>query len=375
MALFTEAQRDDGDSIASFGFEVTGGACRSEYFVESIDAVNMQATITDILGYTETAVGSGPTLNRIPPRRHPQFPYLYASKINSIMGTGRNYPGSTAQNAVNPPSIGTGNPLNASPMTDQYRQYALYKIGVEFTGPRTYPIIQNGVITAQSGSWTRPDKTTQSYYWAPEFLRYTDFDFAPQDNTIQGQQGGMTLFNGAGDPPFTSPPWQWLPDSILKITWYQVPYRFILSSKSYIAASPWRGRVNQNYLWLWPPGELLYLSYNVKKYAPPTGYAQSLQNPTTGLFTYVNWSQLCDIELIFLLTKRIPGYAVGVINNANYVAKGHNLLPDLVNGGFYYATRNDSVGASSLQNAPPWKSAPLEVLFSDPDCGGGPDLV
>lgn len=378
MASFNESILDDGNSMANFSFDITGGSAKSEYQVVSSDAVNLQSTITSILGYTETAASSSPQVNRTVPLRHPRFPYLYASRISSLTGVGSAT--SSLQPAVNPPLVEA---LQATPITSEYRQYAMYKIGVEFSGPRTYPMVNNSIIPTQQSSWVKPDGSSQSYSWAPEYLRYCDFDIIPQDNQIQASQGSMTLWKGAG-VTLTSPPWMYLPDYIMKITWYQIPYRYILSSRSYIAASPWKGRINQNYMWLWPPGWLMYLTYNVKKYAPPTGYAQTLQN-SQGLYTYFNWAQLCDVELVFLVTNRFASGSIGFTpSNGNYVlgkqadgtpGAGHNWQPDLTTGKYHYVTRNDANGDKSTNNPPAWLSAPLECLFSDPDCGSGPDLV
>lgn len=385
---YIEDQQDDGNSIAGFSFNVTGGSARSQYYLESYQAVNLQGTINDILGYTDTTVVSGRVaLNRKMPLRHPKFPYMYASGISGITGLGYTVPGSSLASPTPAPME-----ILDAPAISDFRQYLKYRIGVEFTGPRTYAIANNSAISNQSGSWTTPAKITQSYTWAPEFLRYTDFDLAPQDNTIQGQQGDMSLYKNGSYIPFTSPPWMWLPDSILRITWYQVPFRFILSPNSYIAASPWRGRVNQNYMWFWPPGWLLYLGYNVKKYAPPTGFTQTVQTnpnavpPEQPRYSYFNYAQLCDIELSFLVTNRYLRNSIGFApDNANYVTglradgatqgAGHNLLPDLTTNQFFYGTRNDASGNPSTNNPPAWLSAPLEVLFSDPDSGGGPSLV
>jgi hypothetical protein len=392
--MATYLEKTDDNAIANFSFDITGGSCKSYYYVQSSDAQNLQATITDILGTTDPDAASGRlALNRTLPKRHPKFPYLYASRISSLtgVGTGTATSGASNQTPTNP-SLPA---LNGPPISN-YQQYTQYEIGVEFTGPRTYAIADNNIMENQSGSWMRPiGGSPQTYQFAPEFLRYTDFDFVPQDNTIQGQQGGVSLWRPDFVPPqtsnipFTSPPWMWLPDVMLKITWYQVPYRYILSANSYIAASPWRGRVNQNYMWLWPPGWLLYMGYNVKKYAPPTGYAQVIKSngyselrtggtptPATEKYAYFNYAQLCDIELNFLMTNRFDSSGVtGTPTNKNYVVAGHNLLPDLVKSRFLYATRNNDQGQPNVNNPPPWLSAPLEVLFTDPDIPGGPDRV
>lgn len=366
-------ERHEDDAFANFSFDVTGGSCKSAYYAVSASALDLQGTINDILGTTNTAVTGSMGLQRTLPKRHPKFPYLFASRISSLVGKGS---GNAALQAPNDPSLSA---LNGPSISEWYEQYARYELGVEFTGPRTYAIADNSIVPVQTGaSWYKPDGTQQSYSWAPEFLRYTDFDFVPQDNVIQGQQGNLSINRNGQWTLFQSPPWMWMPDWVLKITWYQVPLRFILSSQSFITAAPWRGRLNQNQLWFWPPGWLMYLGYNVKKYAPPTGFTQTIQKtPVTNppVYTYFNYGQLADIELNFLITNRTVSSLGGAPSNGNWVAAGHNLLPDMTTGKFWYATRNDANGAQSFSNPPPWLSAPLECLFSDPDASGGPDRV
>jgi len=161
-----------------------------------------------------------------------------------------------------------------------------------------------------------------------------------------------------------------------------VPYRYVTSSNSYIAGGPnrnWRGRVNQNPWWNWPAGSLLYMGYEVKKYSPPFNdigtYPSYLpiNGSLSNVGSIIGYERLCDIELTFLLTQRYMSGSLGAsITNGNYVAAGHNLLMNLADGKFYYATRPDLTGTNSVQNPPAWFSFPAEVLFTDPDAGTGP---
>jgi hypothetical protein len=179
----------------------------------------------------------------------------------------------------------------------------------------------------------------------------------------------------------------WLPDQILKVKWYQAPYRFITSTNSYIAGSAarnWRGRVNQNPWWNWRAGSLMYMGYSVTKYSPPFNevgsYPSYVPRSTDPLNvgTVIHYERLCDIELTFLLTNRYRSGSLGAgISNGNYVAAGHNLLPNLADNNFYYGTRtplnaDGTSGTPSVQNPPAWYSFPLEALFSDPDASNGP---
>ena len=359
MGVYLETQEDSATS--NLAMDQTGGSARATYIINSQDAFNLQGTITDILGYTNPFAGTTQKMRRTIPLTHPKLSYLYASKIVSIVGEGS---GTAYQQSPTPPAL----PIIGSRPIAPYYQYAQYRVGVEFTGPRPYAILNDGAFNSSASSsifYPADGGAGVAFTYAAEWLRYTEFDLYPQDNTIQGQTGGLALIkNSTTTVPFTSPPWMWLPDQILKITWYQVPLRYIISPNSYIANRDWRGRVNQNDWWLWPKGSLLYLGYGIKKYSPPTGDVQT--SPANEPYRYINYAQLCDVELNFLLTKRVLSGSLGAaITNLNYIAAGHNLLPDMSDMKFYYAT--STTPTISVQNRPPWLSFPVEILMSDPD--------
>lgn len=377
------------NSLSGFQFDQTGGRGKADYLTELNKVIDEQALIQDILGYVSPFVDTTrQAMRRWLPVTHPRYPYLYANNITSITGKGINTAVRVAATQPTNPAIGA-KPIAA------YLQFKQYEVGVDFTS-RPYPLIADASFTnSVTGQWYAKNGTAYTFTYAPEWCRYCDFDLIPCDNTIQGSVGSMSLIDGGRGSgqfvPFTSPPWMWLPDQYLKVRWYQVPYRYIISQNSYIAGTAkaptasgggaryWRGRVNQNPWWFWPAGSLLYMGYSVTKYAPPTpdigtytGYVPTSTDPNaTGSF--INYERLCDIELTFLLTSRFMSGTLGAtITNKNYVQTGHNLLPNLADNLFYYATRTPPGGTESVQNPPAWFSFPLEALFSDPDATGGP---
>jgi hypothetical protein len=382
MPNFVYNEKHDDNAVTNFSFDMTGGSAKAYYYLNTVDSSTVQYAVQDILGYTYPFATNKPgqspanqSMSRLIPTTHPKFPYMYASKIASFVGQGVSRAIRQTGSAPSNPSIGY------RPIAD-YEVYLgenAYEVGVEFTS-RPYPILQDGSFSpALNGQWFTKNGSQNNFTYSPEWVRYVDYDFFPQENTIQGQTGQLNLVisgNTDGFVPFTSPPWMWLPDQILKVRWFQVPWRYITSTNSYIAGGPnrnWRGRINQNAWWNWPAGSLLYLGYNVTKYTPPTNDIQSLPTGDPNFASSINYARLCDIELNFLLTNRYQSGSLGAtITNKNYVAAGHNLLPNLADNNFYYAVRSVTTPPQTVQTAPAWLSFPLEALFSDPDVAGGP---
>lgn len=382
---YLEAIEDD--ARCNFKFDITGGSGRCPY-ITAPGTFDIQRIVQDILGYTNPVNNSQAYLQRTIPRTHPKCPYLYAQRIDSIIGKGTG--GATLAIAVPP----VDRDMGVNPITPMSVQYPRLEIVVDFAS-RPYPIIDNDNFTKTvTGKWFVKNGNPNTFTYSPEWVRWCDYDLTPTDNTIQGQQGSLSMWGVPGKTsgiPFQSPPWMWLPDQILKVKWYQVPYRYIISSNSYIAGNSqrnWRGRINQNPWWNWPAGSLLYMGYSVTKYTPPNNEVVSSSSylPTStdknNQGTVKNYTRLCDIELTFLFTNRYRSGSLGAdITNQNYVAAGHNLLPNLSDNNFYYATRTPLVttgpnagqlGTASVQNPPAWYSFPVEALFTDPDTAGGP---
>lgn len=388
MGQYFEAVEDD--SRCSFAADQTGGTARAFYYNTSPD---LQSALKELLGYTNPFHSlNRPSLDRTLPVTHPKFPWMYASRLVSLVGKGTGGASRVAPTTPSNPAIG------AKPIAD-YLAYRQYEIGVEFSS-RPYPVLANEAFTGKvtDGKWYTRDGTPNTFTYSPEWVRFADFDYTPQDNTVQGQQGSFTVWGVSGKTggiPFNNPPWMWLPDQLLTIRMYGFPFRYITSPNSYIAGTPnrnWRGRVNQNPWWFWPAGSLLYLGYSVHKYTPPTSDIETYYSylPTgadpaaTG--PLINYARLCDITLTFLYTTRYKSGSLGAdILNKNHIAAGHNLLPYLPDNSFRYATRTPlkssppfpeaqagTLGTASVQNPPAWYSFPAEVLFTDPDASGGP---
>ena len=158
-----------------------------------------------------------------------------------------------------------------------------------------------------------------------------------------------------------------LPNQVLRLTWYQVPFRFITSSNSVF--NKYKGRVNQTD-WngpfgptpipagatpMFPAGSLLYLTYKPTIYTPPL---QALGNVFNKGSAY---ERMCDIEFDFLWTTRLGTSLPANPTNLNYVVDGHNLQPFPPARVFYYATSTDG------HAVPSWLSFPIEELWTDPD--------
>ncbi len=184
-------------------------------------------------------------------------------------------------------------------------------------------------------------------------------------------------------------PKMFLPNSLVKFYWYQVPYRYILSKKSNL--DKYKGRINQYHfypvvddpgepsndpsladLYQFPAGSLQYLNYSYVPYNPPVPQESPFLRQTAN-----NTSKLVDIEFTFLQTDRglLKGASLGTPPLQNFIAAGHNLLPCFLTFGFSYATIRRQNGSTALTFAdygtidgqPNWFSFPFEMLFSDPD--------
>lgn len=229
--------------------------------------------------------------------------------------------------------------------------------------PRPYAVLPDDKITAGELTW--PDEggsgDTVTSYYASEWERYTDVEYNGMVEQIQGQQGQMILRRGDASAPngytFPGMPTMRVARAVVLVRWYQVPYRYVDSTNSFI--QKYQGKINQN---VWrgnPVGSLLYDSYRCKRYTPPFPNAEALESGGLA-FTA---DKMCDIEFTFLKVMRTTPSAP-TPSNTNWKAAGHNLLPWFGDRKFYYAVAQNA--STSLQ-VPPYLSFPFELLFSDPD--------
>src|SRR5262245_5541547 len=317
-------EKTDSMALSTAGFNLEGGRAVMQHDVP-VEA--LEEAIEALLGST----GLDPTdgrLVRVPPMAHPQFPWLVCNNIQNIQGLGEvEFVDGAADLEV--PAIPT------------FGRYPQYRLTTEW-GPRPYPILQDSSIGLFSDVWYDEDDVDQPIEYANEWERYTDIEVLPIDAYVEGRQGQMCFRPAEGQMPGTATgtrqgygaaPRMYLPDSVVKIRWSQVPYRYISSPQSYLRL--YKATVNQMTFncqrFSWGPGELLYQGYATTRFTPALP-DKDIWAP--GLYST---EKLADIELTFLETKR-KGQPSITPANRNWIAAGHNVLPWLPKRKFWYAT-------------------------------------
>lgn len=346
-----ERVSDQGEALSTMGFSLEGGRALATYDLTVEEELDIQEAVTYILGTTQIET-AGLRLNRTPPLAHPQFPFLYASSITSIKGRGKY-------------ELVPSDPALEVPPFPSYALYSHYEITVEFT-PRPYPVLDNTNTPQGTNCYVGPTGTKYFYNYAAEWLRYCDYEYQPKFDSITQVQGLMRFRTPEGTTQPVGPPPEntfegiarmYLPDQMLKITWYAVPYRFVTSPNSVLAF--YLGRINQGDWYNWKKGELLYVGFNPKRYTPPIQDIALFNNvPST--------EKLCNLELVFIHTHRELGIAPSTTPPPQFVVGGHNLLPWMPTRKFYYATTRQTTVPPD-PGTPSFLSFPIEQLFTDPD--------
>lgn len=336
-------------------------------------------------------------LPRLCPYADAQFPLWYVRSVDSLRGVGQptlaDSPGllQLIKNSLfNLTVAETANLVYQAASLQQFAMYPTYRVTVTF-GPRPYTVLQDGSISPLDNGlgkaliWYRPSGTNQPFNIKTlynEWIRYTDWSSSPQNDYVSQSNALYNLRGVQGRPngiPFVGDRRMFMPNAIVKLNWWQVPLRFVISPNSYIRNL--RGYVNQyafyncpslvNNATIWPAGSLLYLNYSYTQYTSP------LSNFMPWVGNFVTPAKLVNLELQFLQTDRIVTNAP-TPTNQNYITTGHNALPWLggpfsvggnlqaLPGGrqFYYAT----LGGDS--DPPSFYSAPFELIFNDPDAQG-----
>lgn len=378
---YLEEMGDLSPTTANFG--PSSQSVSATYLFHNPSFDNLRASIVDILGYTDTREWDG-RIKRYLPARHQIYQWMFADSC-SHQGVG------AAFGTVVTPQ-GVGSPLIAGTVP----LYTDYHVRVNYSA-RPYNSWQDKDITVANGQFYPKTDTGSgsgtSYAYAPEWLRFCEFIHTPTNSQITAQQGQMRFRasggGGAAEPDgknYQDAPKMWLPDSLLKVKWHQVPYRYVTSPKSYLLK--FVGHVNQV---AWGPhinadgtygpyaaGSLLYLGCT-----PTSIYTPAI--PDEGLLAFNKdngflRNRLCDLELNFLYTARTIGSAAGNTPdmstvNRNWIVGGHNLLPWLTTRKFYYATSFDPANPSDQTKwFPTFNSFVFSLLFTDPDVPTSPTL-
>jgi hypothetical protein len=387
---FKEDAEDVSNSHA--GAAPQEGRATYSYILQpnNLTGADLVDLFTYIFGTTNTSPSGDGRLNRDMPLAHPVYPNWYAHGLAKIIGVGVG-----KKQAANPsPLDAINNPNSQLPFFSLYPQYRLV---IDF-GPTNYNVlpddaIYTSVYTRQT--WNPPlSNTGVLYFWASEWTRFVDWTTDALPDFIKATGGQTQIIFGPAKNVlgFPGTPNIFLQNQLIKMTWRQVPYRFITSPNSYIQKAI--GRINQNSFFIWLPGQLLYLNYKCKPYTPPVGQIVKqflLNNAPTDTVAYLpqiqNVGQLVDIEFTFMLTTRTLASGDDpktYINNLggtwynNWIYKqGHNLLPYYFDRLFHYVGCAVKVGGvvSPSAGRPSFFSFPFELLFTDPDTTGNTAFI
>ncbi|MBP3956333.1 hypothetical protein J8F10_13665 [Gemmata sp. G18] len=378
MPILTYLEEVADVSPASASFTNQSQSCAATYILRSPTLADLRNSIIDLLGSTGTAVADG-RIQRILPARHPLYQWMFADSC-SPQGVGARF-------TVETPSPGPG-----SPIIPYFPRYTDYRYRVSFS-PRPYNSWQDHDVIVTSAIGFDKGGSAYSYTYATEWMRFTTFEQTPANQFVTAQQGQMVFRVGntvSGVLPpnevnYQDAPRLWLPDSIVKCRWYQVPYRYLTSGNSYL--TKFIGHINQNdfgylngenRLEPYRAGSLLYLG------ATPTAvYTPPIPDPGLLAFNVGDGfarSKLCDLELNFLYTARTLGSPTGYAPdfsavNRNWIVAGHNLQPWLTTRKFYHVSTYDPAApADHAKWYPTYNSFPFELLFTDPDAGNSPKM-
>lgn len=365
---FTELSRDDGYVGSS---TAEGGTSKCTYQLAGVDAAT-PPLVDDLTNFSQYLCGgvdnidpavtstSDPNAGKIrrqTPKIHPFDSSLSAAGVTQLAGVGT---GVAGDSAVVP---------GLDPITPQFWHFLQYNYQVEFKR-RPYFVLSDDHVSRPTGTYFKPDGTSQAIAWAREWDRYSLLTLRPLPDTVNATTGGQMRFRaGALDgSQFPGQVWVYLHNQELTVEWFMVPYRYFFEldgCKPYLTR--FLNTVNQNSMMGYGPGQLLFKGATPKPFMPQVinlaGFIEE------GL--YESQSLLCNVTMTWLATTRPPAADVPTtgygLDNKNNIAAGHNLQPSFVDRQFHYVTTEDPTDPT---NASKWKASypsfPHELLFTDP---------
>jgi hypothetical protein len=358
---------NDSVSPNAGGFAPEGARAEWNYDVAGDD---FRAKCLEIIGYTRR-LGDG-RLDRQIPQTHPQIPWLMATSIASFRGVGLR----DEENASFAVLADSEAADDLPAVTDTYMQYARYDVRVLFEAPAFNLRTNDDIGLTETGDWYDDLGDRQIYRYAPEWLRFTDAPRHDDSEFVQFKQGQM-LFrstlagaaSGKASPDGAAFPGVvriGAPKQTMLMTWLRVPESYILSADSWLARLVYR--VNQK-PWLdFLPGQALYRGYKILRRSTPP-FPDELEG-FPGVFSS---EKLVDVELNIGICRFACDDAPEPTNK-NFVANGWNLFHWAGDRRPHYVT---SLGIDLGGTLPPadqealrvpvYRSAPLELLFTDPD--------
>lgn len=364
FTLYQYLERVANTSPATAGFSITGGQATVPYLVDP-SSTSLAEAIPEILGSVGTHDDGSDhfgKLSRVLPKAHPAYPWMFCDRIESIIGLGGWEINESAE------------VYEADTLISGYAAYELLQLNLGFT-PRPYAVLSDDSINTREITYYPPEgddvETGIAVPVADEYYRFTDYEILPGVEIASAQHGQMKLRSTDDSLPGNAKTASGFPritiqKSMIKFTWYQVPFGLVEHPWSWIDRGV--GMINQNDWYGWSAGSLLYLGVDIRRYTPPVP-ERSLWQGTTSFSS----DKMCDITFSFEYTRRTASGTPPTPARPNWLAAGHNLMPNIAgNRAFYYATAVS--GANPDVNTDTWYptylSFPFEFLFTDPSALG-----
>ncbi len=327
---------------------------------------NLPDAIIDILGDVQPDGDGG--LERTAPVSHPAYPWLSAVAVSiTPLGVTDDFDGTLTEVTL------AEDELENPPIADNFMDYALYELTVEFA-QLPYSLAPDDAVEAETIEWNDEAGVPQSTDAPAEWTRWTDWTYDAGLEVHFGQQGQMVFRRGdggaVGSPKphlftFSGHPRVTIPKATVLFTWARVPYSYLTHRESTLVSKI--GTINQLDWYGWDAGTLLYHGPKVlRRYTPPVPDRQAWDGGT-----YFAAEKLVDLQLVFEETfKTSPSVPPETdIENDNWIAAGHNLQPYLGglalggSSGCFYVT---SPGTDPALQRPIYNSYPFQLLFRDP---------
>jgi hypothetical protein len=338
-------------SISNAGFSVSEGGRAAMKLIITED--KLEAAIKEAISGAKPLKAG---IQRKLPVAHPQFQWLFCERISNIEGVEFDSKiDATAEDAFFDTYV------EAPPITN-YARYKRYEISLDFT-PRPYAVLPDTNLSRYILTFINEDGTNEVKSHNQEFLRYTEYRRVPSSEYLTAENGQMIWKMDAN--PAAPVVLQniavaggqlrmLIRSAQVEYKFYEVPYSFITSSKSFIARASglvnqldWNGHKAGSLLMLGTAVDRVYTSPFPEWVDTGDGYVPSQQ-------------KLCDLTFQMLERDQAPAIAYTGIADNNEVPYGHNLLFNPQTALWYYAVNKNT-------GKPTYASFPFQLLFANPD--------
>lgn len=333
-------ERIDSVSPSTAAFGMDGGSAQIDFIV---NRTQIEGFLDNILGKCVIDNASG-KLQRSLPMAHPEFNWMYASKINTFQGVG-----------LAGANVSEDSPISLVDTVDRKMPlflavYEKYRISVQYE-PRPYLLLSDtqthqykpdGIVIGQQLYYT-PEGAIKLFDDWGEYRRFTRIEFEPHAELLASNNGAF--FHHSTDLPggLAQPigqangagPQIVVVKNKVKVTWFFVPYEMLTS----INIPEAYGRISYefpitNKFFGFPRGSLLFEGVTVNDYPGP--FPTSVVNfgappDPSSIDASIYANKYCDIIFNFShfeipkeLKAADPG---GVLLNQCVISDHHNRLP------------------------------------------------